>query len=518
MNWKVGGVGNATAEDEAGGLLPLAGTSPLRLAGPAISGTVATALVALGASQRSSPFATKLYHAWFFGIGGPFSDLYRGTVPGLLAVFAGIGLLIVTWYRLTERLRAQPGVPVTRLVPVFAAWGLPLLVGPPLFSQDIYAYAGLGAMVAHGLNPYHAGIDHLGPTNPYVYLVDPRWADTHTPYGPAFLGLAGLVAIFSGLRPLATVVGLRIVEAAATCALAYCVVGLAREYGRDPAGIFALAMLNPLTLLELVGGGHNDPLMLCLLAAGMLAAKRGRVAAGVVLCTLAAAIKYPAALGVLVLGWGWAGRGVPWQQRVRPLVTAVLIAVAVMEVLGYVTGLGWGWLATFGAPGTVQNFFDPATGIGMALGGSAHALGLGFGSRTAIPLVRGVGETAAVVFCLALAWWSPRFGRLKALGLSLLVIVVLGPVIQSWYVSWAIVMLAPVVTGRLRKLVVVLSVVAGLMPLRQGGLLFSQLGVTAAVAALAGLALVLAVPVLAGPTRQALGRLRSRWDVVQAGG
>ena len=46
---------------------------------------------------------------------------------------------------------------------------------------------------------------------------------------------------------------------------------------------------------------------------------------------------------------------------------------------------------------------------------------------------------------------SDRIGTLKALGVTLLVFVVLGPVVQPWYLSWGLILLAPVALGRLRR-------------------------------------------------------------------
>ena len=46
--------------------------------------------------------------------------------------------------------------------------------------------------------------------------------------------------------------------------MAYCIPKLARSFGKDPGPAFVLAVLNPLTLLALVGGAHNDALMVAL--------------------------------------------------------------------------------------------------------------------------------------------------------------------------------------------------------------------------------------------------------------
>ena len=49
---------------------------------------------------------------------------------------------------------------------------------------------------------------------------------------------------------------------------------------------------------------------------------------------------------------------------------------------------------------------------------------------------------------------SDRIGALRAMGLTMLIIVALGPVVQPWYLSWGLVVLAPVATGKVRTLIV----------------------------------------------------------------
>ena len=61
-------------------------------------------------------------------------------------------------------------------------------------------------------------------------------------------------------------------------------------------------VLNPVTLLHLIGGAHNDALMLGLLVAGLRRPRRSDPIVGIVLCALATAIKAPAAFGILYVG------------------------------------------------------------------------------------------------------------------------------------------------------------------------------------------------------------------------
>jgi len=60
---------------------------------------------------------------------------------------------------------------------------------------------------------------------------------------------------------------------------------------------------------------------------------------------------------------------------------------------------------------------------------------------------------------------SDRIGTLKALGLTMLLFVILGPVDQPWYLAWGLILLAPVALGRLRSFIIGLSMVTAMIEL-----------------------------------------------------
>jgi alpha-1,6-mannosyltransferase len=266
-----------------------------------------------------------------------------------------------------------------------------------------------------------------------------------------------------------------------------------------------LSVLNPLVILTLVGAAHNDAIMIGLLLAGITAAKTKHPVWGVVLCTLAAAIKAPAGLGILYVAWDWMGVGLTWRQRVRPLVTAGLLALGILAALSLISGLGWGWVANLETPGTVRSWLAPATGIGMLLSGIAHAVGLGVSSSAVLSVTRVIGLLSAGAAAIYLLLNSERIGALRALGLSLLLFVVLGPVVQPWYLTWGILLLAPVAGRYLRSLMIALSVASPFIGLPGGRTLLDQL-IHANPLSVA-LALIVLLGVLVAP----LGRWSTTW-------
>ncbi len=302
---------------------------------PALLGFLAVVSICVGASLPSSPFKLEMGGTWFFGEADwPSTTLM---LPGVVAVYGGMILFIRVWFGLFQTLRARGGVPIRPLAYMLALWILPLLVVAPLFSRDVFSYAAQGEMMSHHINPYHYGPGTIG-SGPYVSGVDPLWANTPAPYGPLFLMLAGWSASVSFHHALITVELLRLQSVAGIALIAYCIPKLARSFGRDPGPAFVLAVLNPLTLLALVGGAHNDAIMVGLLLAGITAARSFHPVWGVVLCALAASIKVPAAIGIVYVAWDWAGPFADWRRRAGMLFRAGLITVAVMGVLSHRLG------------------------------------------------------------------------------------------------------------------------------------------------------------------------------------
>ena len=418
-------------------------------------------------------------HPWFFGIppppvvaGAPL-PVDKNLFIGLVAVYGGMVLMMQAWIALVRVARRHRGMPVRYLAAVFAAWTAPLLVVAPLFSRDAYSYAAQGEMMSRGISPYLFGPAVIG-VNAFSGLVDTLWANVTSPYGPVFLWIAGVNATLVGHNELLAVVGFRVLALVGVVMIAVFVPRLARSYGRDPSVAFVLAVLNPLVLLHLVAGAHNDALMLGFLLAGLSVARDGRPGLGVLLCTIGAMIKVPAFIGVVYIGWGWLGDDVPWRSRLRPTLTATGLAIAAMAAVSEMVGLGWGWVGALGNPGTVLSWLDPPTAVGRGLANLTALAGLGEHQQLILSLVRDVSLLIAAVIGVRLLWQARGVGTMRAIGLTLLAVVFLGPTMQPWYVAWPMVVLATIAEHRLRVLVIALSCVSSFFGLPGEGKLAQQ--------------------------------------------
>jgi hypothetical protein len=435
--------------------------APVRLVRTALLGLLGTAAIVLGSLMGGQSFETHLPGAWFFGMpGGMFgwigTNATLPTISSLALVFGGLILLTRVWMGLLRYLRQHEGFPVRRVVLVVLVWSVPLLLAPPLFSRDVYTYAAQGEMVSHNINPYSYGPSVLGAT-PFNTMADTVWSNTESPYGPTFLTVDGALDQASGHQILADLLLLRLLALAGIGLMAAATPILARSMKRDPAHAVLLGAGSPLVLLALLGGAHNDALMVGLLMAGLAVAKRVGTVPGIILCALAAGVKSPAALGVLFLGWVWAGPGAPVRRRLAHTALAGVIALATMEVVAIISGTGWGWIRTTSTADASFTGVTPVNVIARAASIASHVVQTPISVMGMRPVFSVLGLAIAVYVGWRQLMRSPQDGPVKTLGITLLVLALLGPIVWAWYVTWGVVVMAPAAKGRMTSLLIVIS-------------------------------------------------------------
>ena len=143
-------------------------------------------------------------------------------------------------------------------------WLVPLSLSAPIFSRDIYSYLMQGAMMRDGFDPYSEGAA-VNP-GPMLLEVSADWRNTTTPYGPLHLGINEVITRIVGDNISIGVVLFRILCIAGFLAIAWAIPRIARELGGDPALAQWLGVLNPLVLLHLVAGLHNESIMVGLVS------------------------------------------------------------------------------------------------------------------------------------------------------------------------------------------------------------------------------------------------------------
>jgi hypothetical protein len=404
---------------------------------------------------------------------------------GLVGAYFGLVLLVAAWALLGRAVRGPEPPGRRALLLTLGLWAAPLLLTPPLFSRDVYSYLAQGAMVDAQIDVYAHGPSRLG--GPLTAEVAPLWQHTPTPYGPVFLACATAITDFSRTEVFAGVLGMRLVALLGVAAMVLCLPALARRCGADPAAALWLGALNPLVLLHLVGGAHNDAIMLGLLGVGLVAALGRWPVLAAVLVTLAALVKAPAVLGLLAVALLWARQLDGRAPRTRAALAVLGVAAATTAATTALAGTGYGWTAALNTPVSPQNW-SLTTSLGRMTGALLESAGSGL-AQFAAPAWHLLGLAATGVVVL-IAWRRHHLLRpVYALGLSLTAVAVLGPAIRPWYVLWGLFLIAAAgPDGPVRRAVAAASAVLALAVLPSG---FAPDGAQLALATCGGVLAVL---------------------------
>lgn len=483
------------SDDEPGAVLtdrPPIGAEPDYLPVPVRSiatGMLGTVLVAGGGIGAASvvepdPVLDGTAFSWL-GYG-------HGKQMSVFVVYVGIALLVWSWVRLGRCARAGS---VDRRGVLFAvgAWTLPLLIAPPLFSRDLFTYLAQGDLALHGLNPYHYGVSVLDDR--LSANVDPTWQNTPTPYGPLFLLVAKSVVLITGQSTVVGVIAMRATLCVGMVLLCWALPRLAQRLGGSPPVALWLGAANPLVLLYLVGGGHNDLLMVGLLAAGTVLVLDGRHRRGFLLVTLAFAVKATAGVLLPFLVLVWASRlAGPWGRRLgRAALSGIAVVVPTFFACTLLAGVDLGWLPALSTSNLVIDWLSLPTGAGQLVfivGGLFGPLSL----DSVLDVTRPIGWLILVVL-VARQWWLARDQDstmvIRRASLALLAVILCSPATLPWYFSWALVMAAGLAWSR-RGLVIATgcSTLIALLNLPDGSIGLYKAMYLAMVVLAAGLAAV----------------------------
>ena len=197
-------------------------------------------------------------------------------------IYAGVGLMAWAWIMLGREVLARR-VGGRAVLTTRAVWIAPLLLSPPLFTRDMFSYLAQGALPLAGFDPYAVGPEAM----PGIFTdnVHYFWQDTPAPYGPLFILIAKSVAWLIGDNIILGVLLMRLALLPGLALLVWALPELTRRLGgRVPVALW-IAVANPMMVIHMVGGGHNDLLVVGLLAAGSLLALRGAPRGGIALVT-----------------------------------------------------------------------------------------------------------------------------------------------------------------------------------------------------------------------------------------
>jgi alpha-1,6-mannosyltransferase len=377
--------------------------------------------------------------------GGPLSWVRYGHGRDLATIMVYLGFLLVLWAWVRLGRGVLAGLVGARgVLAATAAWTGPLLLAPPLFTRDVYSYLSQGALALAGLNPYEHGPEAL-PDSAAADNVHFFWQDTPAPYGPLFMLMAKGVYQVTGDSLIAGIIVMRLVMALGLVMLCWALPGLVRHLGgRLPVALW-LAAASPMTVVHLIGGPHNDILLIGLIACGVLFTLERRHALGVALVTLAVAIKFSAAIVLPFLVWIWAARlpGSPRVRFARALAASLGVFLGLFAAITLLAGLGLGWIPALTAPAMIVNWLSAPTGIGQLIGAVLNVF-VDVNVMVPITVMRIIGGLVLAVIAVR-QWWSAREGGTDAVrraAIVLFFLAVLSPAMLPWYLTWSLVLAA----------------------------------------------------------------------------
>ena len=359
-----------------------------------------------------------------------------------IVVYLGFFLVLWAWVRLGRGVLAGR-VGSRGVLVATAAWIVPLLVAPPLFTRDVFSYLAQGALAVAGYNPYHVGPEVL--TDDVADNVHYFWQDTPAPYGPLFMLMARSVYTVTGDNLIAGVIVMRLVLLIGLGLLCWALPGLVRHLGgRLPVALW-LAVASPMTVVHLVGGPHNDLLLVGLMASGALLVLDRRHVLGIVVVSLAVGIKVSAAPLLPFLVWVWAARlpGSPLARFAKALSASLAIFGAVFTTITLVAGLDLGWIPALSAPSMIVNWLSVPTGLGQFVNALLNIF-VDVDQMVPITIMRIIG--GALLAAIAVRqWWLAREGgpdAMRRAAIVLFFLAILSPAMLPWYLTWSLVLAA----------------------------------------------------------------------------
>ncbi|WP_336086155.1 alpha-(1-_6)-mannopyranosyltransferase A [Nocardia sp. SSK8] len=418
-----------------------------------------------GAVRKRDPLLEALHLSWLrFG---------HGYALSMILIWAGVLMMITAWVRLGRATLGKGSATVTlnELRAIVGIWITPLLFAAPMFSRDAYSYLAQGALLRDGFDPYQ-----VGPVaNPGVLLdnVSLVWTTTTAPYGPVFLLMGRAITMITGDNVIAGTIALRVVMLPGLALMMWAVPYLTKHLGGKPTVALWLAVLNPLVLIHLIGGVHNEMLMVGLMCAGIALVLERHHVAGIVVVAIGVAIKATAGVALPFLVWIWmlhekerraAERAAVHPETVpaedpkhpdaarpsadmpHPLFMFAKIAglgvtvfALVFVAASAIAGVGFGWVTALSGSKKIINWLSLPTVFSHMITW-VTPLGL----ESVLDPVRALCAVSLVVVLVA-TWWRFRHSEREAVMgilIAFVAIVLLSPAALPWYYSWPLALAA----------------------------------------------------------------------------
>lgn len=367
---------------------------------------------------------------------------FRTEVPGVISCIVLMALGIVwltrTWILARPWVQAAGEITGRELARVLAMWSAPLMLSFPILSRDVYSYLAQGRMLHADKSPYAEGVSALPGW--FDGGSDSLWAQSPSPYGPFFLVLARIIYFASNGIPEIGVGLLRVIAVLGVWGCYHFTAKLAQKMGQSANWANWAIVGNPLFLLTMIGGVHNDALMIAGVFSAFAYAYDRRPIAATMALAIAVSVKPIVLLALPFIGLILLGRSPSMRERWKIWAKVAALSLTWLLLIGAVTNLWFGWLLAMFTAGDAAFPYAPVGLIGWSLSNLAGIFGADISLVNAI--VVGVFQVIAlaIVARLALAKEISSPVRLAAWALS--AVVLLAPIIQPWYILWLMALFA----------------------------------------------------------------------------
>jgi len=424
-------------------LLAFARSDESRPAQLGFAGAILLALGGLGAGgiRQHDPVLESMHFSWLrFG---------HGMVVSSLVLWAGVLLLLAAWIWLGRWLIQDRPISEYTMIVTATFWLAPLMVSVPLFSRDTYSYLAQGALLRDGFDPYLVG--PIENPNTLLDNVSSVWTTTTAPYGPAFILIAQLVTTLVGNNTIAGTILLRLFMVPGLVLLMWAAPRVARHVGANGAVALWICALNPLVIIHLMGGVHNDMLMVGLMMAGIAVTLAGRHIIGAALIAVAVAVKATAVLALPFMVWVWVRHlgGNRFRAFALASATAAATFAAVFAVLSVLAGVGLGWLTALSGSVRIINWLTIPTAVAnLADAFVGEFVEVSFYGVLDVTRTIGMG---IILVTLPLLWWRFRHDDREALqGIvwAMVVVVLFVPAALPWYYTWPLAVMSALTQSR----------------------------------------------------------------------
>lgn len=373
------------------------------------------------------PLNSGVFIAWSLHPGpyrsGPMFRAFTGVLFTFILLLVAAGCWLLTAQaahrgRLTLRVAAAGAL----ALPVLA------LVAPAMISEDTASYWAYGRISAiYDGNPFvESPLSHS--TDPSFIRVAEVWQDMPSTYGPGFIWVASGVALVSGTSFAMAIFLFKLVAVLATMAVSLLILAFTRNLSPQERALrLVLWGWNPLVVLYLAGGGHNDAMVavgLAIAALGVMGERHSLAFGGILFAALMKPIAIIAAPIYAV--WLWV-RG---ERR----------DAAVIGGLATLGGLVLGYAPYWDGGKAIQPLrriawrIEDALPAGWLTQWTSHLIGNGGASF----LARTSSMAALVIGGLWILRHLRQLGALEAIALGFAAVLLSSTYAQPWYLVWVL--------------------------------------------------------------------------------